>query len=115
MATLKRDDLVRRLRAVRMEMGLQPSQLAARLAVGRTTYLGWEAEAPRKPNFPAEEAMMTLCDIVPGLTLDYLYRGKLGTLPLPLTLRLVSRELGLDPNQPGQRAAEVLAVLGSAV
>jgi DNA-binding XRE family transcriptional regulator len=111
MAKLRRDDLVRRLKAVRAEMGLQPSELAARLAVPRTTYLGWETENPKKPNFPSEEAMMNLCDVVPGLTLDYLYRGKLATLPLGLAIRLTSREMGLDPDSPGDRAVEVMAAV----
>ena len=114
MAKLLRKDIVRRLRAVRAELGYQPSQLAALIGAARTTYANWEAEDPKKPNFPSEEAMMGLCDILPGLTMDYLYRGRLDGLPMQLAIRLASREMGIDPDAPGATGGAVVARLAGA-
>jgi transcriptional regulator with XRE-family HTH domain len=111
MARVNRDDMVRRLRAVREEMRLSRAALAERLGVGRTTYANWETETPAKPSFPSEEAMAELCAQVAGLTLDYLYTGRLGTMRTDLAIRLTAREMGIDPDaeqfDPGQIAAVV--------
>lgn len=45
-----------------------------------------------KANKPAEEAMVLLCEKVPGLTLDYLYRGVLDHVPMALAIRLQASE-----------------------
>jgi transcriptional regulator with XRE-family HTH domain len=92
-------------------MGLSPAQLAERLGVGRTTYSNWEMERPTKPNFPAEEAMAELCAQLPGLTLDYIYLGKVDTLRTELAIRVLAREKGLDPDAPNFPRQQVVAEL----
>ncbi|WP_203070682.1 hypothetical protein [Falsiroseomonas ponticola] len=72
-------------------------EFAALLGVGRTRYLNWENEGP-SGNYPAEEAMAYLCDLLPGLTMDYIYRGVLDAVPTRLGIRLTAREQGLDPD-----------------
>ena len=109
MAILLRSDLVRRLRAVRQEMRLTPTQMAERLGITRPRYSNWEVENPAKPSFPAEEYMMTLCDTFPDITMDYLYRGKLDTLPLQLAIRLSAWERGMDPDAPEFSASDPIA------
>lgn len=98
MKRITRDAVAARLRAVRAELGLTPSQLAGRIGVGRTAYANWEAVEPKKPNMPSEEGLASLCDELPGLTLDYLYMGALDTLPVKLAIRLAARELGMEPD-----------------
>jgi len=77
----------RRLRAIREELGLTKGAMAVRLGVGRTRYLHWESLAP-SGNFPAIESMISLCEFLPGLTMDFIYRGKLDAVPYALALRL---------------------------
>ena len=57
---------------------------------------------------------MGLCDILPGLTMDYLYRGRLDGLPMQLAIRLASREMGIDPDAPGATGGAVVARLAGA-
>ncbi len=115
MAKVVRAEVARRLRAVRAELGLSPAQMAERLGVGRTTYYNWEAENPAKPNFPAEEAMAELCDLLPGLTLDYIYRGRMDAVPTSLAIRLTARELGQDPDAKDFRPEQVGAAVAARV
>jgi transcriptional regulator with XRE-family HTH domain len=86
------DDVARRLKAVRLEMDLAIPQMAERLGVGRTRYLNWE----RADNLPAERVMIKLCELA-GITMDYLYRGRVAAMPTGLALRLIGREMGEDP------------------
>lgn len=98
MVKLDIDHIARRLRAIRAETGKTVPELAETIGANKSAYYTWErGSAASKPNFPAEEAMATLCDLLPGLTLDYIYRGKLHTMPANLAIRLVAREAGLDP------------------
>lgn len=102
MVKLSVDDIARRLRAIREEIGWTPAQMIDALGVGRGAYYQWEkGAAAKKPNFPAEEAMATLCELLPGLTMDYIYRGKLETMPPGLGIRLTAREIGEDPGAAG--------------
>lgn len=110
-----RSDVVRRLRAIRAELGLSPPELAERLGQSRTTYYNWEAENPTKPNLPAEQAMAELCSVLPGLTLDYIYMGKTATMQTGLAIRLTAREMGLDPDAVGFPAERVGAAMAGAV
>lgn len=91
--------VAKRLTAVRKHIGLDRTPFAAWLGVNRTAYFNWEAGV--KGNFPAEEAMARLCELVPSLTLDYIYRGKMSFLKDDLALRLAAFEAGDDPNTPG--------------
>lgn len=98
MAIPKRMDIVRRLRAVREELGYQKGQeYADLLGVGRTRYANWENDRA-SGNYPAEETMAHLCDLLPGLTMDYIYRGVLDAVPTKLGIRLTMREQGQDPD-----------------
>ncbi|WP_372617874.1 helix-turn-helix domain-containing protein [Falsiroseomonas sp.] len=110
------DDIARRLRAVRAELGLTKPQMAEALSVGRGAYYVWEqGSSAKKPNFPAEEAMVELCEQLPGLTLDYVYRGRLQTLPIMLGVRLLAREAGKDPDEPGFDHTEARQAWGASI
>jgi transcriptional regulator with XRE-family HTH domain len=93
--------IARRLRAICAEMGVEATQLAKRLGYGRTRVANWLREDTG--NMPAEEAMAALCDMMPGLTLDYIYRGSLDHVPHALAIRLTAWETGLNPDQPAPR------------
>lgn len=110
MVKIVRADVVRRIRAVREELGLEPPEMAARLNTARTTYLNWEAINPAKPNYPGKEAMAAIRELIPGLTLDYLYLGNLDAVPMALAIRLTARELGLDPDSADGRQAATAAL-----
>ena len=91
-------DIARRLQAVRDEIGANNTDLARRLGVARTRFLHWISDS-ESANFPAEEAMVALCDLVPGLTLDFIYRGKLDAVPHALAIRLQARVEGVNPDE----------------
>lgn len=114
MAKLNRDAVSLRVRAVREELRLTPTDFAKRLGVGRTAYANWEAINPKKPNFPSQEGIATMCELMPGLTMDYIYLGNAGKLPLNLAIRLLAREKGIDPDRPGFSPALVLPALSLA-
>lgn len=106
METTLEKDVARRLKAVREELGMDQRAMAKWLDVGRTRYIGWE----RAANLPNERVMLVLCDRT-GLTLDYVYRGRLDAVPLALAIRVTAREDGLDPDAPGfQAKIPVMAV-----
>ncbi|MFH5926422.1 helix-turn-helix domain-containing protein [Roseomonas xinghualingensis] len=84
----------RRLKAIRDERGLTPAAMADWLGVSRTRYSNWENDQNR----PAEEKMAWLCDQT-GLTMDYIYRGKLDAVPMALAIRLAAREQGQVPDE----------------
>lgn len=112
MCKVDRTAFVRRLRAVREELGLDPPEMADRVGAPRTTYYNWEAETPKKPNFPSKEMMVQIRDALDGLTLDYLYTGRLSTMRTALAIRLTAREMGMDPDDRGfQPEAVVSAVV----
>ena len=99
MTRLTYDDLARRLRAVREEMHMTAAVMAEAIHAGRAAYYTWEkGSAAAKPNLPNEQAMVNLCELVPGLTMDYLYRGRYETLDARIRVRLMAREMGMDPD-----------------
>lgn len=114
MAKLNRDDVARRVRAVRDEYGATATAFAARIGVERTAFANWEAVNPKKPNFPPPAGVAAMCEAVPGLTMDYIYMGDAGKLPLTLAIRLLARERGIDPDRPDFSPASVLPALISA-
>lgn len=95
---LSQADIARRLQAVRDEIGASNADMARRLGVTRTRFLHWISDG-ESANFPAEEAMAALCDLVPGLTLDFIYRGKLDAIPHALAIRLQARVQGINPDE----------------
>jgi transcriptional regulator with XRE-family HTH domain len=104
-----REDVVRRLKAIRDEKNMTAPEFAEWLGVGRTRYSNWESLGP-KGNYPSEEFMAHLCDLIPGLTMDYIYRGVLDAVPTKLGIRLTAREQGQDPDAalaPAKAAASV--------
>lgn len=112
MARPTQEAVARRLKAVRDHVGKNVTAMADWLGVPRTRYANWERQSG-SGNFPAEESMSLLCDMLPGLTLDYLYRGRLDGMPVALAIQLTAREMGEDPGAPGfdpaRAAAAVLA------
>lgn len=91
-----------RLKAVRAELGLDPGGMAKKLSVGRTRYLNWE----RGDNLPSERAMIVLCDLT-GISMDYLYRGRVDVIPTGLAIRLIGWQLGEDPGSPAFPSPQV--------
>jgi DNA-binding XRE family transcriptional regulator len=112
MTRLTFDDVARRLRAVRDELHLTPPAMAEAIHAGRAAYYTWEkGSAAAKPNLPNEQAMVNLCELLPGLTMDYLYRGRYDTLDTRLRIRLMAREMGMDPDAAGfDRRAATMAL-----
>jgi DNA-binding transcriptional regulator YiaG len=107
---MSRDGISRRLRAIREHMRMERTPFAEWLGVSRTKYANWEADD--YGNFPAEEAMIRLCELIPSLTLDYIYRGKFAMLSSDLALHLAAREERNDPTTPGfdfTRASAIVA------
>lgn len=105
---MKEDDVLggiaKRLKAIRKEMKKNATEMAVYVGANRSRYGNWESAA----NFPDEMAMMRLCAAT-GLTLDYIYRGKLDAVPLALAIRVKAREKGLDPDAPGFQPEQALA------
>ncbi len=97
-AKLAHSDVARRLIAVRDELGVKNAPLAEMLGVPRTRFLHW-ISASKSANFPAEEAMIMLCDLLPGLTMDFIYRGKIDAIPYALAIRLQARMQGRNPDE----------------
>lgn len=106
---ISREDISRRLKAIREELRLEKRELAARLGVERTRYSNWESDAVS--SLPAEQAMVSLCDLLPGLTLDYIYRGRLVGVPPGLAIRLTARELGDNPDAPDFQSDRAAAAM----
>ncbi len=103
--------VAKRLRAVRRYLGKESiTEMASWLSVPRTRYANWENEGG-SGNFPAEEAIADLCDRVPGLTMDYIYRGRLDGMPLALAINLTAWEMGADPSAPDFDLAPVTAAV----
>jgi DNA-binding XRE family transcriptional regulator len=95
-----------RLKAVRCELKKNQTEMAKWVGVGRPRYVGWESAA----NFPDEMAMIRLCAAT-GLTMDYIYRGKLDGVPLALAIRVRAREKGMDPDAADFQPEQALAAL----
>ncbi|MFC4170072.1 helix-turn-helix transcriptional regulator [Teichococcus aestuarii] len=104
------DQIAARLRAIRAELGMDQSAFAKWLGVNRTRYVNWE----NAENKPGEEAMVVLCDKT-GVTLDYIYRGRLDAVPTALAIRLTAREQGLDPDAAGFEPGSVTQALARAI
>ncbi|MFP5477210.1 MAG: helix-turn-helix transcriptional regulator [Gammaproteobacteria bacterium] len=109
MRTIDPDAIARRLRAIRVELGLEQTAMAKWLDVGRTRYVNWE----KAENFPSEQAMILLCDRT-GVSLDYIYRGRLDAVPTALAIRLKAREMGIDPDSEGFDPTAVLSAAAAA-
>jgi transcriptional regulator with XRE-family HTH domain len=107
METPLQQEVARRLRAVMGELKLNRRQMADYLGVAENRLGNWLGKGP-KSSMPAEEALILLCRKVPGLTLDYMYRGLLDHVPTGLAIRLMAREQGMDPDE---RAPDPDAVL----
>jgi DNA-binding XRE family transcriptional regulator len=111
MAILNLDDVARRLKAIRAEMAKEPPELAEMIGASKSAYYQWEkGSTASKPNFPGKQAMANLCDVLPGLDLDYIYRGKLDGMPPHLGIKLVAREMGIEPTDPGAKLAWAAAI-----
>lgn len=67
--------VIERIIRVQLSLELPPSVFADRAGIGRSTYSNWRAGTSR----PELNQAMKLCDTY-GLTLDYIYRGKLECL-----------------------------------
>jgi transcriptional regulator with XRE-family HTH domain len=109
MTTDMAKDIARRLRAIRMELGFDQAAMSSWLEIGRTRYVNWE----KAENKPSEEAMVLLCDRT-GVTLDYIYRGRLDAVQTGLAIRLTAREQGMDPDDPRFDPRDAMSALAQA-
>jgi transcriptional regulator with XRE-family HTH domain len=104
--TLTHDDMARRLKAVREHLNLKPTEMAELMGSNRTTYANWESGSrAKKPNYPGKEAIIVLCDAVPGLTTDYFYRGVMSGMPPLLGISLVAGEMRMGAEAPSEAQA----------
>lgn len=100
-----------RLAAIMKELGKKRREMADFLDVSESRLGNWLGSG-EKANMPHEAAMVLLCDKVPFLTMDYIYRGRLDCVPYAFAIRLKARELGLDPDQPDIDLEPVAAAVG---
>ncbi|MFK4047265.1 helix-turn-helix domain-containing protein [Roseomonas mucosa] len=98
MASELQPAIARRIRAVMAELDMSRRDLAKALGVGENSLGNWLSDG-KKASKPAEEAMIRLCEMLPGLTMDYLYRGKLDFVPMALAIRLKGWEQGEVPDR----------------
>lgn len=101
-----------RLRAIQKEMHLSDSGMADRLKIGRSRWSNWIGI--ENSNMPEERVLIDLCEMT-GLTLDWIYRGKLAGLPLALAIRLEARVAGLDPDGTNEDLSPVAGRVALAV
>lgn len=88
------------------ETDLGQAAFAERIGVSRSALSNWLSEA--RPELPAEEAMIAICERFPeyGLTLDWLYRGVADAVPMRVAIRLTARLHEMDPDQAGASVLE---------
>ena len=72
-----------RIRHLRKALGLTQTQIADLLWVEQTAWSNWEVGI----RLPDVYAMSRWCDLH-GVTLDYIYRGEIRTLPYELAVKL---------------------------
>jgi len=91
-----RDGLVRRLKAIKSELGKKTdAEMAEFLGIGRGTWYNWE----HAENRPDPWHMARLCAATKDrIDLDYIYRGIFTSVETGLAIRLMAREIGLDPD-----------------
>jgi hypothetical protein len=106
---VQRNDIVRRLRLLQAELGRDAQGMADLAGISRTNWYNWIAENPKIPQMPQPEGLARLVESLPGMTLDYLYTGKLETLRGDVMIRVIARERGLDPESPDLDPATVMA------
>lgn len=114
MSLVRRADIVRRLRLLQAELGLKAAGMAELAGTSRTNWYNWIAEDPQVPQMPSVEGLAQLAANIPGMTLDYLYLGKLDTLRGDVMIRMMAREQGLDPAAADFDQARVVAAALSA-
>jgi transcriptional regulator with XRE-family HTH domain len=82
-------DVARRLRALMAHLDMQRVQdLAASIGAERSAVSNWL----NGYNLPPVALMAKIISIEPGITLDWLYRGEAGALPVKLAIRLGALE-----------------------
>jgi transcriptional regulator with XRE-family HTH domain len=96
--------LVSRVRVLMQEYGWIQDDLARETGMSNSAAGNFLSLA----NYPDEEAMVRLCEIT-GVSMDWLYRGNLDSVPTKLAIRLQARLLGLDPEaaHPGVLSQKV--------
>ena len=97
-----------RLRVIREELQMLPREVGLLLGISRDRWNNWEMGN----NLPNEKYMVKLCRAT-GVTLDYVYMGKLAGVPIDRAIRLAAREQGLNPDDPRFRPEAVAWRLGT--
>lgn len=77
-----------RLRAVRKALDWKQYEFAEAAGIGKTTYNNWE----KGVQFPSVDQAALLCERH-GLTMDFIYLGKLDALPTSLSKALSSKPI----------------------
>ena len=106
---LSQEEVANRLRAIREYMRMDRTPFAAWLGVPRTRYANWEST--KGGNYPSRVAMDNLCRLLPGLTLDYIYRGTFANVPSGLAVQLAAWEQNVDPDTVGFNAEKFAAIV----
>jgi transcriptional regulator with XRE-family HTH domain len=90
----------KRLELTRLALGLDQKQFYMPTRLGSSAYSMWESGN----RYPRVEHAMLLCNEY-GLTLDWIYRGDLSTLPHRLALQI--KKLISDLNETGSEMANL--------
>ena len=89
MADLDQKGVARRLRALMAHLDMHKVQdLAGSIGAERSAVSNWL----NGYNLPPVAMMTKIISLEPGLTLDWLYRGEAGALPVKLAIRLGALE-----------------------
>lgn len=108
-AQLTQDAVANRLRAIREHMHMERTPFAEWLGVPRTRYANWESAK----NYPSRSAMDNLCKLLPGLTMDYIYRGRFTAVPARLAIQLAARECHQNIDDVGAEIERFVAMVSA--
>jgi transcriptional regulator with XRE-family HTH domain len=90
MAIVDKTAVGKRLKAVRLASGIERKEFVTRLGIGFADWNNYEDARMLVPPLSAGK----LVELVPGLTLDYIYLGRTNGLDADLHRKLIEAEAG---------------------
>jgi transcriptional regulator with XRE-family HTH domain len=90
MAIVEKTAVGKRLKAVRLASGIERKEFVTRLGIGFADWNNYEDARMLVPPLSAGK----LVELVPGLTLDYVYLGRTNGLDADLHRKLIEAEAG---------------------